>query len=49
VKGQPVNAGGPGVLFINGQAANLGNGVRVDIRGSRVVNGVLIAESVTFK
>jgi hypothetical protein len=49
VKGQPVNAGGPGVLFTNGTAANLRNGVRVNIHGTHVVNGVLSAATVTFE
>ena len=49
VKGQPVNAGGPGVVFVNGTAANLRNGVRVNIHGTRVVNGVLTAATVTFE
>ena len=49
VRGQPVNAGGAGTAFINGQASNLGNGVRVRVVGSRVANGVLVAESVTFQ
>ena len=35
VRGQPVNAGGPGVVFVNGSAANLGNGVRVSIEGDQ--------------
>ncbi|MDM0052572.1 DUF5666 domain-containing protein [Variovorax sp. J22R115] len=49
VKGQPVNAGGRGVVFANGTAANLGNGVRVNIHGTQVVNGVLMAATVTFE
>lgn len=49
VKGQPVNAGGAGVEFVNGTAANLANGVKVDIRGTQIVNGVLMAASVTFE
>jgi len=49
LRGQPVNAGGPGVVFVNGQAANLGNGVRVRVHGTRVINGVLVADSVTFE
>ncbi|MGJ7506015.1 DUF5666 domain-containing protein [Variovorax sp. GT1P44] len=49
VKGQPVDAGGPGVLFTNGTAANLGNGVKVHIHGSQVVDGVLTAQTVTFE
>jgi hypothetical protein len=49
VKGQPVNASGAGVLFTNGTAANLRNGVRVNIHGTQVVNGVLTAATVTFE
>lgn len=49
VKGQPVNAAGPGVVFVNGGADRLGPGVRVDIRGAQVVNGVLVAQTVTFE
>ena len=48
VKGQPVNAGGPGVVFVIGTAANLLN-ARVNIHGTRVVNGVLTAANVTFE
>jgi hypothetical protein len=48
VQGQPVDAGGPGVVFVNGTASNLGNGVRVTVEGDRVVNGVLIATRVVF-
>lgn len=49
VKGQPIDASGPGVVFTNGQASNLANGVRVRIHGSQVVNGVLIAQTVSFE
>jgi len=49
VRGQPVNAGGAGIAFVNGQTANLGNGVRVRVHGTRVVDGVLIADSITFE
>jgi len=49
LRGQPVNAGGPGVVFVNGQVENLGYGVRVRVHGTRVVEGVLIADSVTFE
>ncbi|SDY69831.1 hypothetical protein SAMN05518854_102307 [Variovorax sp. YR266] len=48
VRGQPVDAGGSGVIFENGTAANLGNGQRVTVVGDRVVDGVLIAQRVTF-
>ncbi|MDQ0080700.1 hypothetical protein J2W35_001030 [Variovorax boronicumulans] len=48
VRGQPVDAGGSGVIFENGTAANLGSGQRVTVVGDRVVDGVLIAQRVTF-
>ena len=48
VRGQPVNAGGPGVAFVNGTAANLANGAGVTVSGSQVANGVLIATRVSF-
>jgi hypothetical protein len=48
VRGQPVDASGSGVIFENGTAANLANGQRVTVVGDRVVNGVLIAQRVTF-
>ncbi|VTU16868.1 hypothetical protein H6CHR_00630 [Variovorax sp. PBL-H6] len=49
VRGQPIDASGPGVMFVNGTAANLGNGVRVNVEGAQVVNGVLIATRVSFE
>jgi hypothetical protein len=49
VRGQPIDASGPGVVFVNGTAANLGSGVKVRVEGSRVVNGVLIATRVVFE
>ncbi|MDM0109793.1 DUF5666 domain-containing protein [Variovorax sp. J22R24] len=49
VKGQPIDAGGPGVLFPNGTAANLRNGVKVNIHGNQVVDGVLKAQTVIFE
>ena len=48
VRGQPINASGQGVVFQNGTAANLGNGVRVTVTGSQVLNGVLLATTVVF-
>jgi hypothetical protein len=48
VQGQPVNAGGAGVVFVNGSAANLGNGVAVTVEGAQVVDGVLMATRVSF-
>ena len=47
--GQAVNAGRPGVVFVNGRRQNPAPGVRVDIRGAQVVNGVLLAQTVTFE
>ncbi|WP_219910097.1 DUF5666 domain-containing protein [Variovorax sp. WS11] len=49
VKGQPVDASDPAVVFVNGTVANLGNGVNVNLEGSKVVNGVLIATRVSFE
>lgn len=48
VQGQPVDASAPGTTFENGTAANLANGQRVTVVGDRVVDGVLIAQRVTF-
>lgn len=48
VKGQRVDAGGSGVQFVNGTAADLGNGAKVSISGERIVNDVLIATRVSF-
>lgn len=48
VQGQPVDASGPGTVFENGTAANLANGQRVTVVGDRVVDGILIAQRVTF-
>lgn len=48
VRGQRVNAGGSATMFVNGTATDLGNGKRVTVVGDRVVDGVLIAQSVTF-
>jgi hypothetical protein len=36
VRGQPVDASGAGVVFVNGTAANLGNGARVNVQGAQV-------------
>jgi len=49
VRGQPVDASDPGVVFGNGTAANLGNGAKVEIHGTEVVNGVLKASQVVFQ
>ena len=48
VRGQPVDASRPGTVFENGTIANLDNGQRVTVVGDRVLNGVLIAQRVTF-
>lgn len=48
VRGQRVNASGSATIFENGTAADLGNGKRVTVVGDRVVDGVLIAQRVTF-
>ena len=48
VRGQPVDASTAGVVFANGNAAMLGNGVAITVEGARVVNGVLIATRVVF-
>jgi hypothetical protein len=48
VRGQPVNAGRPGVVFVNGTAANLANGAAVTVSGTQVLNGVLVATRVSF-
>lgn len=48
VNGQLVNASGSEVKFVNGAATGLRNGVRVHVTGSKVVDGVLIANAVEF-
>ena len=48
VKGQKVNASGPGTVFENGTVADLGNGRRVTVVGDTVVDGVLVAQRVSF-
>lgn len=48
VKGQPVNASLPGVVFNGGSAAQLRNGAKVTVTGDTVVNGVLQAQRVDF-
>lgn len=49
VQGQPIHAGGSGVVFVNGTASNLKNGQRVTVVGSQIADGVLIATKVTFE
>lgn len=46
VKGQGVDASGAGVQFVNGTVAGLGNGSKVTVVGTRIVNDVLIATQV---
>lgn len=48
VRGQPVDASGPSVVFVNGTAANLRNSANVTVLGAQVSNGVLTATHVTF-
>ena len=48
VRGQPINASRPGVVFLNGSAAALGNGANVTVAGTQILNGVLLADTVTF-
>ena len=48
IKGQPIDASGQ-VDFPNGSAANLGAQVKVTVEGSRVANGVLIADRIVFQ
>ena len=48
VRGQKVNAGGAGVVFVNGTAAQLANGVNVTVLGTQIVNGALVASQVSF-
>lgn len=49
VNGQPINASGQGVAFVSGSAADLRNGVKVNIKGDHVVEGVLQATDVRFE
>lgn len=48
VRGQPIDASSRAVVFQNGTAANLGNGSKVQVTGSQVLNGILLANTVTF-
>lgn len=48
VRGQPIDASRAGVVFANGSAPLLGNGVGITVEGTQVVNGVLIATRVSF-
>ncbi|MHB1408765.1 MAG: DUF5666 domain-containing protein [Acidovorax defluvii] len=49
VNGQPVNASGNNVVFINGSPTSIRNGVRVTVRGSQVMSGVLQAEEIRLE
>jgi hypothetical protein len=48
VRGQPIDASGPGVQFFDRTAANLGGGTKVTISGNQVVDGVPVANHVEF-
>lgn len=48
VRGQPVDASGSSVVFVNGNIGALGNGAKVTVVGSQVINGSLRAATVTF-
>jgi hypothetical protein len=48
VRGQPVDASGPGVVFVNGSAADLRAGAKITVEGDYVINGVLQAARVSF-
>ncbi|WBY01795.1 DUF5666 domain-containing protein [Ramlibacter tataouinensis] len=48
IQGQAIDASGPGVVFVNGSAADIANGRRTRVTGSRVVDDVLVAERVEF-
>lgn len=48
VQGQQVDAGSPGVVYVNGSAADMASGRRVQVNGSRVVDDVLLAERIEF-
>lgn len=48
VKGQQVNASGGATVFENGTVSDLANGRRVTVVGDTVVDGVLIAQRVSF-
>ncbi len=48
IQAQEIDAGGPGVEFVNGSADDLHNGRRARVTGSRVVDDVLLADRVEF-
>jgi len=49
VNGQPVDASSKSVVFTNGAAKDLRNGVRVSVHGSHLVSGVLRATEIRFE
>lgn len=49
VQGQPIDASGNAVRFVGGSAADLRNGRRVSVTGSRVGDGMLLADEVRFE
>ena len=48
VQQQDVDASSPDIVYVNGSAADLRNGRKVQVTGSRVVDDVLLAERVEF-
>lgn len=48
VQGQEINASSPGVVYVNGSAADMSSGRKVQVSGSRVVDDVLLAERIEF-
>jgi hypothetical protein len=48
VRGQLVDASRSGVVFVNGTQANLANSVNVTVVGTQVLNGILVADQVSF-
>lgn len=48
VQDQRIDAGSPGVVYVNGSATDLVNGRRVQVKGSRVADDVLLAERIEF-
>jgi len=49
VQGQSIDASGVGVSFVGGTPAQVARGRRVSVTGSRVVEDLLIAETVRFE
>ncbi len=48
IQGQDIDASSPGVVYANGSAADLRNGRKVRVTGSRVVDDVLLADRIEF-